>query len=222
MCTSGTSTPHSQHTLHTLHTPTLLGTFNPSQVAPTALRRPSRAAVVAPLCAKKKGFSSEPQAAGLKVNSRGKISSRPGPPPRKQQQAQQLALQQQQEQQQEAEPQAAAAPPSAAPPAAASSSGAAPPARQAAAPPAPAAAAAGPSTVSTPQPVIDRMAKRVAAFAVVPVAGGVLALGAFWYLKVRRAGVFPLWGLCACAHARRGAEASPAPGPRPPLGRGRS
>lgn len=151
----------------------------PMQAAPAALWRPSRAAAVAPLCAKKKGFSNEAAAQGLKVNSRGKVSSRPGPPPRKQQQQQQPPPQQAAD---EPPAVAAAAPSAVAPPAPA-----APAAALARAPqPSAAAAPAAAEAVSTPQAVVDRMAKRVAAFAIAPVLGGVAALGAFWYLKVGR------------------------------------
>ncbi|KAI8463552.1 MAG: hypothetical protein J3K34DRAFT_526897 [Monoraphidium minutum] len=155
-----------------------------------------RAAAPAPLCAKKKGFSNEAQAAGLKVNSRGKISSRPGPAPRKQQ-AQQPAPQPDEPMQPQQQQAAAASPPAPAAAPAASSSAAAPPQQR---PPPPTQQqqqqqqpVAAVADSGTPQPVIDRMAKRVAAFAIVPVAGGVAALGAFWYLKVVAKVEYPLW-----------------------------
>jgi hypothetical protein len=152
-----------------------------------------RATAAGRLAAKKKGFSSEAQAAGLKVNSRGKVSSRPGPAPRKQQQQQQpqpAAVEQQERLQAAGATPAADQPPVAAP--------AGPRPVQPAAPAAAAASTSGggsfpdgPAPTSTPQVVVDRMARRVAGFAVVPVVGGVVALGAFWYLKVGLLGQDP-------------------------------
>lgn len=138
--------------------------------------------------AKKKGFSDEAKAAGLKVNARGKVSSRPGPPARKQGKEQAEMMQQQQQQ---AAVSAAAAPaaeaPAAAPVASTSgrpSSSSSPQPAAAAAPAAAGGGLGGPS--ATPQVVINRMAKRVAVSALVPLAGGIASLSVFWYLKVRR------------------------------------
>ncbi|GBF99645.1 hypothetical protein Rsub_12582 [Raphidocelis subcapitata] len=133
-----------------------------------------------PAAAKRKGFADEAQAAGLRVNSRGKVSSRPGP----------LSRKQQQQMPQQPEAPASEAASTSAPAAAAA------PRAAAAAAAAPAAAPAGEAysvPSSTPQVVVDRMARRVAACAIAPVVGGVVALGAFWYLKVIAKLEYPLW-----------------------------
>lgn len=50
-----------------------------------------------------------------------------------------------------------------------------------------------PAPTSTPQAVVDRMGRRVLSFMAVPMAGGVAALGAFWYLKIIAKVEYPLW-----------------------------
>jgi len=156
-----------------------------SAVAAAGNARPRRAAAVAPLRAKKKGFSGDAQAAGVKVNSRGKISSRPGPPSRKQQQQQQLDQAATLEQQQSpSSPRSAAATSTTT---TSSSSPAAPAAATTSYSP------TAPTATETPQAVIDRMAKRVAGFAVAPVVAGVGSLGVFWYLKVIAKVDYPIW-----------------------------
>lgn len=168
--------------------------------APSSAAASPRRAVV--LAAKKGGgFSAEGKPAGLKVNSRGKVSSRPGPPSRKEMQQQQMMQQQMMQQQQQqqsggggaaqATTTASSSSAASAPAATASTSG-----RAAAAAPANAAAAqaaAAANATSTPQPVIDRMARRVAGFAIVPLVGGVASLGVFWYLKVVQKVEYPMW-----------------------------
>jgi hypothetical protein len=153
-----------------------------------------RSLTVAVAAAKQKGgFAGNAQAAGLKVNSRGKVASRPGPPSRKQQRQ----MMEEQVQQQQMAPQADAGP--VPQPAALQQQQQQPaPLQQQQWPSAPAApAAAAPAAasmpVSTPQAVTDRMARRVAGFTAVPLVAGLGSLAAFWYLKVIAKVEYPMW-----------------------------
>ncbi|KAF8063793.1 PAM68 [Scenedesmus sp. PABB004] len=147
-----------------------------------AAARP-RGLVCAPLAAGGKGGKGG-KPANVKVNKRGKVSSRPGPGSAALEEAQQLVAGQQ------AQP--AAAPAAAAPAAAQQAQQAQQaPAAQQQAQQAPAAAQA--SVSETPQVVVDRMFRRVLTFAGAPVALGVVLFPLFWYLKVVAKVEYPLW-----------------------------
>ncbi|KAF6265608.1 hypothetical protein COO60DRAFT_1477421 [Scenedesmus sp. NREL 46B-D3] len=137
-----------------------------------------------PICAKQKQ-SKQP---GVKVNKRGKVSSRPGPGSKSMEEAQQLLAQQQQGmspadvtaqlEQQQQRPQAQQPQQ---------------PAAAAAAPPPPQQQAGRQAVAETPQVVVDRMFKRVLTFAGLPVLLGVVLFPVFWYLKVVQKLEYPLW-----------------------------
>eukprot|EP00878_Enallax_costatus_P008081 GHUV01008451.1.p1 GENE.GHUV01008451.1~~GHUV01008451.1.p1 ORF type:complete len:215 (+),score=64.19 GHUV01008451.1:196-840(+) len=131
-----------------------------------------------PVCAKQKS-----KQAGVKVNKRGKVSSRPGPGSRAAEEAQQLL-----QESQGVSPAEVSMPAAEQQPSLQQSH-----TSQAAATPVSQRASMQPARQETPQVVVDRMFKRVLTFAGLPVFAGLVLFPVFWYLRVVQKIEYPLW-----------------------------
>lgn len=129
-------------------------------------------------------FAKRGKQANVKVNKRGKVTSRPGPGWQPAAEPMPQPVQQEQPQQQPQQQQASAAAAPSGSPAAATQQQQQPQQVQ---------PQRGGQLTETPQVVVDRMFKRVITFAGAPVLTGILLFPLFWYLRVVQKIEYPIW-----------------------------